>query len=106
MLHCWLQELTVSPTNIILTGAMTAVLANSYFAKRYPKAHSQYIYVVRSVVYTDMGLQELIVSSGLDAGTSITAMTIYLLFGLLSSWDGPNWWGNSRIDTEHCIPGS
>jgi hypothetical protein len=36
-----------SPTNIILTGAMTAVLANSYIAKRYPKVHSQYIYVIR-----------------------------------------------------------
>ncbi len=45
-------------------------------------------------------------SSALDAGTSITAIMIYLLFGVIRTWDGPNWWGNSSIDTEHCIPGS
>jgi len=80
-----------NPTNIILTGLMCAVLANAWFAKKYPDIHSRYIYVV---------------SSALDAGTSITALTIYVFFGLIWPWDGPRWWGNSPVDTEHCIPGS
>ncbi|KAK8844104.1 OPT family small oligopeptide transporter [Kwoniella newhampshirensis] len=80
------------PTNIILTGAIVAIFANSWFAKKHPKVHGQYIYVV---------------SSALDAGTSITALSIYLLFGgIVWSWEGPDWWGNSRIDSEHCVPGS
>lgn len=41
--------LDFSPTNIILTGMITAVLANSYFAKKYPKLHGQYVYVIRYV---------------------------------------------------------
>jgi hypothetical protein len=46
-------------------------------------------------------------SSALDAATSMTAMTIYVLFGgVLMTWDGPRWWGNSAIDSEHCVPGS
>lgn len=46
------------------------------------------------------------VSSALDAGTSITALVIYLLFGVLFRWDGPRWWGNPSTDSEHCKPGS
>jgi hypothetical protein len=45
-------------------------------------------------------------SSALDAGTSITALTIYFLFGVLTQWDGPRWWGNPATDSEHCIAGS
>ncbi|WVQ63858.1 OPT family small oligopeptide transporter [Kwoniella botswanensis] len=80
------------PTNIILTSMIVAVLSNSYFAKRYPKTHGKYIYVI---------------SSALDAGTSITALTIYVLFGgVIWTWNGPEWWGNARGDTEHCVPGT
>ena len=80
-----------SPTNIILTGAMTAVFANSYLAKRHPILHGRYIYVI---------------SSALDAATSITALTVYFLFNVLSTWNGPRWWGNPTTDSEHCEPGS
>ncbi|WRT69105.1 OPT family small oligopeptide transporter [Kwoniella shivajii] len=80
------------PTNIILTSLIVAILSNSYFAKKYPKTHGKYIYVI---------------SSALDAGTSITALTIYVLFGgVFWTWDGPEWWGNARGDTEHCVPGT
>ncbi|OCF79168.1 OPT family small oligopeptide transporter [Kwoniella mangroviensis CBS 8886] len=80
------------PTNIILTSMIVAVLSNSYFAKKYPKTHGKYIYVI---------------SSALDAGTSITALTIYVLFGgVIWTWNGPEWWGNARGDTEHCVPGT
>jgi hypothetical protein len=82
---------TLSPTNIILTGAATAVFANSIVAKRYPKFHGQFIYVI---------------SSALDAGTSITALAIYFFFNVLFDWTGPEWWGNSKVDSEHCKPGS
>ncbi|ODN97275.1 OPT family small oligopeptide transporter [Cryptococcus wingfieldii CBS 7118] len=80
------------PTNIILTSLLTAVFVNSWFAKRYPQIHSQYIYVI---------------SSALDAGTSITALAIYILFGgVLWNWQGWEWWGNSGVDSEHCVPAS
>ncbi|ORX39348.1 OPT oligopeptide transporter protein-domain-containing protein [Kockovaella imperatae] len=79
------------PTNIILTGAIVAVLANSWYAKKHPGLYSKYAYVV---------------SSALDAGTSITALSIYVLFGVLFRWDGPRWWGNPATDSEHCTPGS
>nr|ODN90504.1 OPT family small oligopeptide transporter [Cryptococcus depauperatus CBS 7841] len=80
------------PSNVILTSAVVAISANSWFAKRHPKTHAQYIYVI---------------SSALDAGTSITALTIYVLFGgFLWNWQGWEWWGNSMTDSEHCVPGS
>ncbi|OCF35596.1 OPT family small oligopeptide transporter [Kwoniella heveanensis BCC8398] len=80
------------PTNIILTSAIVAILSNSYFAKRHPKTHGRYVYVI---------------SSALDAGTSITALAIYLLFGgVIWTWNGPEWWGNDSIDSEHCVPGT
>ncbi|KGB75916.3 hypothetical protein CNBG_1754 [Cryptococcus deuterogattii R265] len=80
------------PSNIILTSLLTAVLVNSWFAKRHPKLHSQYVYVA---------------SSALDAGTSIIALAIYVLFGgVFWSWNGWEWWGNSAVDSEHCVPGS
>jgi hypothetical protein len=87
----WSTDADSSPTNIILTGLAAAVFANSYVAKRLPKLHGQFVYVV---------------SSALDAGTSITALVIYILFGVLIPWNGPEWWGNSGIDSEHCKPGS
>lgn len=72
-------------------GIAAAVFTNSYVAKRHPKFHSQFIYVI---------------SSALDAGTSITALSIYLLFSVLTTWTGPRWWGNPARDSEHCVPGS
>ncbi|WVF65518.1 OPT family small oligopeptide transporter [Kwoniella sp. CBS 6097] len=80
------------PTNIILTSAIVAVLSNSYLAKKHPKTHGRYVYVI---------------SSALDAGTSITALVIYLLFGgVIWTWNGPEWWGNDSVDSEHCVPGT
>ncbi|KAL1405078.1 hypothetical protein Q8F55_008701 [Vanrija albida] len=79
------------PTNIILMGAAAAVFANSYVAKRHPNLHSKFIFVI---------------SSALDAGTSITALTIYLLFSVMTTWTGPRWWGNPATDAEHCVAGS
>ncbi|ORY28793.1 OPT oligopeptide transporter protein-domain-containing protein [Naematelia encephala] len=79
------------PTNIITTGLILAVIVNGWFAKRYPDFHGKYIYVV---------------SAALDAGTSITALTIYLVFGVIWQWEGPEWWGNSAVDSEHCKPGT
>ncbi|GAA6054706.1 hypothetical protein NBRC10513_007372, partial [Rhodotorula toruloides] len=43
-----------------------------------------------------------VLSSALDAGTSVQAIVIYIL-GISSFWE---WWGNSSIDVEHCVPGS
>lgn len=68
-----------------------AVFANSYVAKKWPTLHKDFVYVV---------------SSALDAGTAITSLTIYVLFGLFFTWNGPEWWGNSSVDSEHCKPGS
>ncbi|BEJ15101.1 hypothetical protein CspHIS471_0408680 [Cutaneotrichosporon sp. HIS471] len=79
------------PSNIILTGGITAFAVNGWIAKQYPKLHGQFVYVI---------------SSGLDAGTSITALAIYFLFSVLTQWTAPNWYGNSAIDSEHCKPGS
>nr|XP_019009874.1 OPT family small oligopeptide transporter [Kwoniella pini CBS 10737]OCF48655.1 OPT family small oligopeptide transporter [Kwoniella pini CBS 10737] len=80
------------PTNIILTSAILTIISNSYLSKKFSKFHNNYIYVV---------------SSALDAGTSMTAMIIYLLFGgVIWNWNGPNWWGNNKLDSEHCIPGT
>lgn len=93
-----------SPTNIILTSAAAAVAANGWFAKKYPKIHGKYVYVVRYAVAVERSQADS--SSALDAGTSITALSIYLLFGVLSTWDGPRWWGNPETDSEHCVPGS
>jgi hypothetical protein len=87
----WDRANVRSPTNIILTAVIFAILAHGYVARRHPTLYDRYVYVV---------------SAALDAGTSISALTIYVAFGLIWKWDGPVWWGNSSIDTEHCVPGS
>ncbi|SGZ21315.1 BQ5605_C021g09355 [Microbotryum silenes-dioicae] len=82
------------PTNVILPGKLTDLsgflvsFASQFYALRYrPRWFEKYVYVL---------------SSALDAGTSINALMIYV-FG----WSTfSEWWGNSRVDTEHCIPGS
>ncbi len=79
------------PSNIILMGGVTAFAVNGWIAKKWPKQHGQFVYVI---------------SSGLDAGTSITALAIYFLFSVLTQWRAPEWVGNSSVDSEHCKPGS
>ncbi|KAM0786339.1 hypothetical protein ACM66B_001811 [Microbotryomycetes sp. NB124-2] len=74
------------PTNVIIPGFLVG-FASQFWAFRYrPKWFEKYNYVL---------------SSALDAGTSINALVIYLF-----SMSFPTWWGNSSIDTEHCLPGS
>ncbi|SCZ87829.1 BZ3500_MvSof-1268-A1-R1_Chr2-3g05297 [Microbotryum saponariae] len=101
------------PTNVILPGKLTDLtggerdgrvadgvysvrkragflvsFASQFYALRYrPRWFEKYVYVL---------------SSALDAGTSINALMIYV-FGWSTFFE---WWGNSRVDTEHCIPGS
>ncbi|KAM0748072.1 OPT-domain-containing protein [Meredithblackwellia eburnea MCA 4105] len=75
------------PTNIIIPGFLVS-FASQFWALRYrPRWFEKYCYVL---------------SSALDAGTSINALTIYI-FGLSNFYQ---WWGNSAVDTEHCRPGS
>lgn len=74
--------------SVIISGFLSA-FASQYWAKRYhPRWFEDYNYVL---------------SSALDAGTSLNALFIYA-FGL-AAWVGPSWW-NSAQDTEHCMPGS
>ncbi|KAK4050273.1 hypothetical protein OIV83_003594 [Microbotryomycetes sp. JL201] len=74
------------PTNVIIPGFLVG-FASQFWAFRYkPKWFEKYNYVL---------------SSALDAGTSINALVIYLF-----SMTFPTWWGNSSIDTEHCLVNS
>ncbi|EGG06337.1 putative oligopeptide transporter [Melampsora larici-populina 98AG31] len=74
------------PTNIITCGLLAAFFSQ-YWALRYrPKWFEKYNYVL---------------SSALDAGTSINALTIYVL-----SIQGSESWWNPKIDAEHCKVGS
>ncbi|KAI5475497.1 hypothetical protein MNV49_001311 [Pseudohyphozyma bogoriensis] len=75
------------PTNIIIPGFIVSFLSQFYALRYHTKWFEKYCYVL---------------SSALDAGTSINALTIYI-FGLSSFSE---WWGNSAVDTEHCVPGS
>ncbi|GAA5934611.1 hypothetical protein JCM3775_002003 [Rhodotorula graminis] len=76
-----------TPMNVLIPGFIVSWLSQ-YWALRYrPRWFEKYCYVL---------------SSALDAGTSINALTIYVL-GLGSFWA---WWGNSNVDAEHCAPGS
>lgn len=72
-------------------GATVAVVANEYVAKRHKEFYHRFV---------------LVTSAALDSATSMTALAIYFLFGVLWKWNGPEWWGNSRLDSEHCKPGS
>ncbi|BGP41555.1 hypothetical protein JCM10449v2_005546 [Rhodotorula kratochvilovae] len=76
-----------TPMNVLIPGFIVSWLSQ-YWALRYrPRWFEKYCYVL---------------SSALDAGTSINALTIYVL-GIGSFWA---WWGNSQVDAEHCVPGS
>ncbi|KAF8340507.1 OPT oligopeptide transporter protein-domain-containing protein [Cantharellus anzutake] len=80
------------PTNVI-----TMSIATSYFFQGYLRRHrtewfEKYRYVL---------------SSALDAGTSVNALLVYLILALiLGGWEAPHWWLNSAQDVEHCKPGS
>ncbi|GAA5905962.1 OPT family oligopeptide transporter [Sporobolomyces salmoneus] len=76
-----------TPMNVLVPGFIVSFLSQFYALRYKPRWFEKYNYVL---------------SSALDAGTSINALVIYLL-GLGSFF---TWWGNSSIDTEHCIPGS
>ncbi|GAA5888097.1 hypothetical protein JCM16303_001503 [Sporobolomyces ruberrimus] len=76
-----------TPMNVLVPGFLVSFLSQFYALRYRPRWFEKYNYVL---------------SSALDAGTSINALIIYL-FGLGSFF---TWWGNSSIDTEHCIPGS
>ncbi|GAA5958951.1 hypothetical protein JCM3765_000782 [Sporobolomyces pararoseus] len=76
-----------TPMNVLLPGFIVSFLSQFYALRYKPRWFEKYNYVL---------------SSALDAGTSINALVIYM-FGLGSFF---TWWGNSSIDTEHCIPGS
>jgi hypothetical protein len=41
-------------------------------------------------------------SAALDAGTSLSAMAVYLFFMICLGWSFPNWAGNPATDSEHC----
>ncbi|GAA5824811.1 hypothetical protein JCM5353_006907 [Sporobolomyces roseus] len=76
-----------TPMNVLIPGFIASFLSQFYALRYRPKLFERYNYVL---------------SSALDAGTSINALVIYL-FGLGTFF---TWWGNSSIDTEHCIAGS
>ncbi|GJN90368.1 hypothetical protein Rhopal_003379-T1 [Rhodotorula paludigena] len=76
-----------TPMNVLLPGFIVSWLSQ-YWALRYrPRWFEKYCYVL---------------SSALDAGTSIQALAVYIL-GIGTFW---TWWGNSAVDAEHCTPGS
>ncbi|GAA5821476.1 hypothetical protein JCM10212_002122 [Sporobolomyces blumeae] len=76
-----------TPMNVLIGGATASFLSQFYALRYHPRWYDKYNYVL---------------SSALDAGTSINALVVYLL-GIGSF---VTWWGNSAVDTEHCIPGS
>ncbi|OAV87642.1 OPT family small oligopeptide transporter [Puccinia triticina 1-1 BBBD Race 1] len=74
------------PTNVIGVGFLAAFMSQYWALKYRPKWFEKYNYVL---------------SSALDAGTSLNALAVYLL-GLEAAH---SWW-NPTSDAEHCKPGS
>ncbi|EHS63910.1 OPT family small oligopeptide transporter [Puccinia graminis f. sp. tritici CRL 75-36-700-3] len=74
------------PTNVIGVGFLSAFLSQYWALKYRPKWFEKYNYVL---------------SSALDAGTSLNALAVYML-GLEAAH---SWW-NPTNDAEHCKPGS
>ncbi|KAI9625388.1 hypothetical protein KEM48_010960 [Puccinia striiformis f. sp. tritici PST-130] len=74
------------PTNVIGVGFMAAFFSQYWALKYRPKWFEKYNYVL---------------SSALDAGTSLNALAVYML-GL----EGFHSWWNPTSDAEHCKPGS
>ncbi|KAI5450685.1 hypothetical protein NCC49_002941 [Naganishia albida] len=78
-----------APANVIATSFAVAFAANVFLVKRYPEFFKNFIYVV---------------SSALDAATSLNALAAYAFFNVLFTGISPP--GSSSIDSEHCLPGS
>lgn len=90
-----------TPTNVILCGLLAAYASQFHAVRYYPRAHKRFNYVL---------------SAALDAGTSVNALMIYAV-GIPSFVRLPRslggrieltmrqmtWWGNSAVDTEHCL---
>ncbi|BGP17800.1 hypothetical protein JCM10213_001699 [Rhodosporidiobolus nylandii] len=76
-----------TPMNVLIPGFIVSFLSQFYALRYRPRWFEKYCYVL---------------SSALDAGTSINALVIYIAG--LSSF--AIWWGNSAVDAEHCYPGS
>ncbi|KAA1133450.1 hypothetical protein PGTUg99_012769 [Puccinia graminis f. sp. tritici] len=74
------------PNNIIVGGFLCAYVSQYWALRKRPAWFHNFNYIL---------------SSALDAGTSINALIVYAL-----SLKGFDWWWNSSIDSEHCKPGS
>ncbi|GAA5981396.1 hypothetical protein JCM11641_005307 [Rhodosporidiobolus odoratus] len=74
------------PMNILIPGFIVSFLSQFYALRYKPAWFEKFCYVL---------------SSALDAGTSVNALVVYI-FGLSSFM---TWWGNSAVDAEHCVPG-
>ncbi|GAA6030608.1 hypothetical protein NBRC10512_007749 [Rhodotorula toruloides] len=75
-----------TPMNVLIPGFFVSFLSQFWALRYHTRWFEKYAYVL---------------SSALDAGTSVQAIVIYIL-GISSFWE---WWGNSSIDVEHCVPG-
>ncbi|KAH8928939.1 OPT superfamily oligopeptide transporter [Atractiella rhizophila] len=75
------------PANVILPGLITSFASQWWARTRRKEWFDKYNYVL---------------SAALDAGTSVNALVIYI-FGIGEFW---TWWGNSDVDSEHCLPSS
>ncbi|BGP25943.1 hypothetical protein JCM10295v2_004886 [Rhodotorula toruloides] len=76
-----------TPMNVLIPAFFASFVSQFWALRYHTRWFEKYAYVL---------------SSALDAGTSVQAIVIYIL-GISSFWD---WWGNSSIDVEHCVPGS
>jgi len=74
------------PNNIIVGGFICAYVSQYWALRKHSTWFHKYNYIL---------------SSALDAGTSINALIVYAL-----SLKGFDWWWNPSIDSEHCKPGS
>lgn len=77
-----------TPTNIMLGGFVCAFLSQKWMRERYPHWFRKYNYVL---------------SAALDAGSSVNALTVFLLSITLFRWYGtPHFFQSSDTDVEHC----
>ncbi|KAG0658686.1 hypothetical protein C6P46_005682 [Rhodotorula mucilaginosa] len=76
-----------TPMNVLVPGFIVSFLSQFYALRYRPRWFDKYNYTL---------------SAALDAGTSVQAIIVYML----SLDNFVTWWGNSAIDSEHCIPGS
>lgn len=74
------------PNNIIVGGFICAYVSQYWALRKRPVWFHNFNYIL---------------SSALDAGTSINALIVYAL-----ALKGFEWWWNPAVDSEHCKPGS